>query len=183
VFEDLLPRYLSFIWGVVDSDDLPINVSREMLQEHSTLNAIKKKLVRKALEMLKTLADREDKGPYNKFYEGFGKNLKLGIIEDGANRVRLSKLVRFATSKSAGELVSLDDYVGRMKDSQKSIYYVAGESRDAVERSPFLERLVARGYEVRRLSVGAVARLTGVAVGAVPGGPHRRVRRPAPARV
>ena len=118
VFEDLLPRYLGFIHGVVDSDDLSINVSREMLQEDKALTAIKKKLVRKALEMLKGLADREDKTAYNKFFDGFGKHLKLGIIEDGANRPRLAKLLRFYSSKSGDQYTSLDDYVGRMKENQ-----------------------------------------------------------------
>lgn len=147
MFEDLLPRWLSFIWGVVDSDDLPINVSREMLQQDKALNAIKKKLVRKSLELIKSVSDREDRTAYNKFYDAFGKSLKLGVIEDGSNRQRIAKLLRFASSKS-DEPTSFDDYVARMKENQQNIYYVAGESRAALEKSPFLERLVDRGFEV-----------------------------------
>jgi len=147
-FDDLLPRYLAFIWGIVDSDDLPLNVSREMLQENKVLRMIKKKITRKALEMVKHLADGEDQNKYEQFWEAYGKNIKLGVIEDSSNRDRLSKLLRFYSSKSGDKMTSLDDYVSRMKEDQKGIYYIAGESKDEVEKSPFLERLLKRDYEV-----------------------------------
>jgi HSP90 family molecular chaperone len=147
-FDDLLPRYLNFIFGVVDSDDLPINVSREMLQEDKSLSAIKKKLVRKSLELVKKLADQEDPTDYNIFWNNYGKNIKLGLIEDTNNKPRLQKLLRFYSSKSNGTLTSLDDYITRMKENQKGIYYVAGESEEQVKKSPFLENLIARDFEV-----------------------------------
>eukprot|EP00246_Nothoceros_aenigmaticus_P013307 TRINITY_DN451_c0_g1_i2.p1 TRINITY_DN451_c0_g1~~TRINITY_DN451_c0_g1_i2.p1 ORF type:complete len:621 (+),score=133.76 TRINITY_DN451_c0_g1_i2:125-1987(+) len=168
-FDDLLPKYLSFLKGIVDSDTLPLNVSREMLQQHSTLKTIKKKLVRKALDMIRrmneedpdefhaettsdggTAIEKGDKaGKYGKFWTEFGKAIKLGIIEDAANRVRLSKLLRFQSSKSAGKFTSLDQYVMRMKPGQKQIYYITGQSREELERSPFLEKLLTKGYEVK----------------------------------
>jgi heat shock protein beta len=145
-FEELVPKYLSFLKGIVDSDSLPLNVSREMLQQHSSLKTIKKKLVRKALDMIRKLAEGdgdEDKAEgeeaekaegeevaeskYDKFWKEYGKAIKLGVIEDSSNRTRLAKLLRFHTSKSGGKLTSLEDYVGRMKDGQKQIYYLAGE--------------------------------------------------------
>jgi len=146
---ELLPRYLNFVRGVVDSNDLPLNVSREMLQQSKTLKVIRKKLVRKALEMFKHLADDEDKSKYTTFFEQFGKSIKLGLIEDSANKTKLSKLLRFQSSKTEGEdMISLDDYVARMKDEQEYIYYHADESRAKVEDSPFLERIKAKGFEV-----------------------------------
>jgi len=166
-FEDLVPRYLNFLRGVVDSDDLPLNVSRETLQQHKVLKVMGKKLVRKALEMLRKLAAQgpaksndEDEGgeeddeeddeedPYIKFWEAFGKNIKLGIIEDSANRSKLQKLLRFKTNKSGEGYVSLEDYVENMPEWQKSIYYISGESVEAVENSPFLEKLKTKGLEV-----------------------------------
>lgn len=146
-FKDLLPKYLSFIKGVVDSDDLPLNVSREILQEHKILKVIKKKLVRKAIAMFQLLAEEEDKEKYLEFYKNYATSIKLGIIEDAANRTRLSQLLRFWSSKT-GELTSLADYVSRMKEGQTQIYYLAGESKDQVASSPLLERLVKKGYEV-----------------------------------
>lgn len=143
-FEDLMPKYLSFITGVVDSDDLPLNVSRETLQQHKLLKVIKKKLVRKALEMIKKMTPEE----YAKFFAQYGTAIKLGLIEDYSNRTRLSKLLRFASSNHAEDLTSLEDYVERMKSKQESIYFAAGQSRDEVEKSPFVERLLKRGYEV-----------------------------------
>ncbi|XP_050696057.1 endoplasmin-like isoform X1 [Eriocheir sinensis] len=142
-FQDMMPSYLSFIRGVVDSDDLPLNVSRENLQQHKLLKVIKKKLVRKTLDMIKKLEPEE----YDKFWKEFSTNLKLGAIEDSANRTRLAKLLRFLSS--AGEkLTSLSDYVERMKEKQEHIYYIAGASRAEVENSPFVERLLKKGYEV-----------------------------------
>ena len=164
-FDELLPKYLSFIKGIVDSDTLPLNVSRETLQQHTSLKTIKKKLVRKALDMFRKLAeegkDAEDDGEkpegeetdveetkYEKFWKNFGKAIKLGIIEDASNRVRLAKLLRFETSKSDGKLVSLEQYVERMKEGQKSIYYITGESIEALKNSPMLEKLIAKDFEV-----------------------------------
>jgi len=191
-FDDFLPRYLNFIAGVVDSDDLPINVSRETLQENKILRVIRKKLVRKVLEMLRKLAetdeaadDEEDEeddevvdtsddaesdskkegeeaaeeeeeaageeegsAEYNKFWEEFGKNIKLGVMDDAANRGKLVKLLRFVTSESDGKWTSLEQYVDRMKDWQDSIYYIAAENTEACEKSPFMARWRAKGLEV-----------------------------------
>jgi heat shock protein beta len=190
-FDEFLPRYLNFIVGVVDSDDLPINVSRETLQENKILRVIRKKLVRKVLEMLRKLsedesddddddddeeeeeedeetaadaeaeakkdaeeAEEEDDDAlsvnekYNQFWEQFGKNIKLGIMEDAGNRAKLVKLLRFKSSKSEGTWTSLDQYVSRMKDWQDTIYYIAGESPDACAKSPFMEKLKDKDVEV-----------------------------------
>eukprot|EP01026_Neomeris_dumetosa_P057149 TRINITY_DN524_c0_g1_i3.p1 TRINITY_DN524_c0_g1~~TRINITY_DN524_c0_g1_i3.p1 ORF type:complete len:809 (-),score=211.28 TRINITY_DN524_c0_g1_i3:419-2845(-) len=179
-FEDLLPRYLSFLAGLVDSDSLPLNVSREMLQQLEALKTIKKKLVRKALDMIKKMAeaelkarkkaakdekdkaedeeeeeeeeeteiDEEEAKKYTTFWNEFGKAMKLGIIEDSQNRNRIAKLIRFQTSLSKIELTSLDEYIERMKEGQKNIYYVAGQSYDEVANSPFVENLLVKGYEV-----------------------------------
>lgn len=191
-FDDFLPRYLNFIAGVVDSDDLPINVSRETLQENKILRVIRKKLVRKVLEMLRKLSendasddgeddDEEDKDAdtsadaeidekkssggvkgedeeaeeeeeentaYKNFWEQFGKNIKLGVMDDAANRSKLIKLLRFMSSGSDGKWTSLEQYVDRMKDWQDSIYYIAAENVEACEKSPFMEKMRAKGLEV-----------------------------------
>jgi len=178
-FEDLLPRYLNFIKGVVDSDDLPINISRETLQENKLLRVIRKKLIRKAIEMVQIMAKNEqralkekegtgaqeddseyadeetpaDEGvdpiqKYKTFIENFGISLKLGVIDDSSNRQRLAKLLRFKTSKSDGRYVGLEEYVSKMKEDQKYIYFISGESVEAVQTSPFLEKLRKRGYDV-----------------------------------
>lgn len=168
-FEDLLPRYLNFIRGVVDSDDLPLNVSRETLQQHKILKVMGKKLVRKALEMLRKLAtgkgddDSEDetaekttsdvKGqdnshPYIKFWEEFGKSIKMGITEDSANRSKLAKLLRYKTSVSEDRYRSLEDYVADMPEWQNDIYFISGESIDAVKKSPFMEVATRKNIEV-----------------------------------
>lgn len=148
-FEEMLPRYLNFISGVVDSDDLPLNVSRETLQQHKLLKVIKKKLVRKALEMIKKIAeDDEDKEKYKTFWKQYGTNIKLGLIDDFANRSRLAKLLRFPTSHSSTDETSLNDYLARMKEGQTNIFFMAGSSREEAETSPFVERLLKRGYEV-----------------------------------
>jgi heat shock protein beta len=174
-FEDLMPRYLNFIRGVVDSDDLPLNVSRETLQQHKVLRVMGKKLVRKALEMLRKLANKAKKeeddsaeseegeegaegstdgtekaeDDYLKFWESFGKNIKLGLIEDSSNRTKLSKLLRFKSSFDDGEKWhSLEDYVSRMKDNQANIYYISGSSMEAVKDSPFMEKMRSKNLEV-----------------------------------
>lgn len=144
-FNDMMPKYLNFIKGVVDSDDLPLNVSRETLQQHKLLKVIRKKLVRKTLDMIKKIAEEQ----YNdKFWKEFGTNIKLGVIEDHSNRTRLAKLLRFQTSNSDTVLASLEQYVERMKEKQDKIYFMAGTSRKEVESSPFVERLLKKGYEV-----------------------------------
>lgn len=172
-FDELLPRYLAFIKGVVDSDSLPLNVSREMLQQNKVLKVIGKKMTRKVLAMIKALADAEKAGDgddeadddaepaadgdapkaadeqlkYGKFWKAFGKYIKMGVMEDSANRSRLAKLLRYTTSKSSKE-VSLETYVANMKDDQRNIYYISGESRDALAKSPAVERLLANDIEV-----------------------------------
>jgi len=172
-FDELLPRYLGFIKGVVDSDSLPLNVSREMLQQNKVLKVIGKKMTRKALAMIKSMADAEKRGDgeddedndeekeaaeeskdgdeeskYTKFWKAFGKYIKMGLIEDAANRTRLAKLLRYATSKSGDKEISLEDYVANMKEDQKNIYYISGEDKDSLLKSPSVEKLLAKDIEI-----------------------------------
>jgi len=168
-FEDLLPKYLNFIRGVTDSDDLPLNVSRETLQQHKILKVMSKKLVRKVLEMLRKLSTSADKktdedgeevesegedkeDPYIKFWDQFGKSIKMGIIEDAPNRSKLAKLLRYKSSKSGDGYVSLDAYVANKPEWQKGIYFIAGETLDACKKSPFVETAVRKGIEVIYMS-------------------------------
>merc|ERR1711935_365729 len=159
-FDELLPKYLGFIKGVVDSDSLPLNVSREMLQQNKVLKVIGKKMTRKALAMIKALADedkkdnddeeedKEEATKYETFWKSFGKYIKMGLIEDAANRTRLAKLLRYATSKSGEKEISLEDYVSNMKDDQKNIYYISGEDKESLLKSPSVEKLLSKDIEI-----------------------------------
>lgn len=170
-FEDLFPRYLNFVRGVVDSDDLPLNVSREHLQQNKIMRVITKKLVRKVLELLKKMS-KEDEGldddeeggeekkakdsdgetVYEKFYKEFGKNLKMGCYEDDSNRSKISKLLRFQTTKSETKEISLDKYLDNMPEKQDSIYYVSGESIEVIEKLPNLQMFRKKNIEVLLLT-------------------------------
>ena len=147
-FDDLLPRWLKFVRGVVDSDDLPLNVSREILQKSKVLNIINKRLVRKSLDMIREIAEAEDESQYVMFWNNFGKYLKVGIIEDDKNRNEIAELLRMFSAKSGEEYTSLDKYVAAMPEKQKAIYYVTGDGRENAAMSPVIEKLASRGYDV-----------------------------------
>merc|ERR1712188_43014 len=184
-FEDLLPRYLNFVRGVVDSDDLPLNVSREQLQQNKIMKVISKKLVRKVLELMKKLAKEDDSGDdddeekddeeekeekeekkddeekkdkkeeestWSKFYKEFNKNLKMGCYEDDSNRSKISKLLRFLTSKSTDKEISLDKYLDQMGENQESIYYMSGDQMETMSKAPALQIFKKKDIEVLMLS-------------------------------
>jgi molecular chaperone HtpG len=144
--EDLIPEYLNFVRGIVDSEDLPLNISRENLQQSKILKVIRKSLVKRCMELFEEIS--EDKENYKKFYEQFGKNLKLGIHEDSTNRAKIGNFLRYFTSNAKEEACGLKDYVSRMKENQKDIYYITGESKEHVMNSAFVERVTKRGFEV-----------------------------------
>ncbi|XP_050205996.1 heat shock protein 90-6, mitochondrial [Mercurialis annua] len=145
---ELFPRYLSFVKGVVDSNDLPLNVSREILQESRIVRIMRKRLVRKAFDMILGISMSENREDYEKFWDNYGKYMKLGCIEDRENHKRIAPLLRFFSSQSEEEMISLDEYVENMKPEQKDVYYIASDSVTSAKNTPFLERLIEKDLEV-----------------------------------
>lgn len=143
--DELIPEYLNFITGIVDSNDLPLNVSRESLQQNKIIKIIKRNIIKKSIELFNEIAEDDEK--FKTFYEQFSKNIKLGIHEDTVNKDKLIELLRFKTSNSGDNLVPLKDYVERMKKDQKEIYFITDESVSSISKSPFLEQLHNKGYE------------------------------------
>jgi molecular chaperone HtpG len=144
--EDIIPDYMKFVKGVIDSEDLPLNISRETLQQNKIMKVIKKNVMKKCMDLFNTIAEDADK--YKIFYEQYNKNIKLGIHEDSTNRQKLASFLRFESSKSGDGTISLDEYINNMKEGQKGIYYITGESKRSVNNSPFLEKLRKRDIEV-----------------------------------
>jgi len=144
--EDILPEYLKFVRGVVESEDIPLNISRETLQQNKILKVIGKNVIKKVFEIFNKIATDPDK--FRIFYEQYNKSIKLGIHEDSNNRNKLIPLLRYETSNSNGDQISLDDYIENMKEGQTCIYYITAESVKSITDSPFMERLKAKNYEV-----------------------------------
>jgi molecular chaperone HtpG len=144
--DDIVPDYLKFVKGIVESDDVPLNISREMLQQNKVMKVIGKSVVKKIIDMCVSISEDVDK--FRIFYEQYSKNIKLGIHEDATNRTKLCGLLRYETTNSNGDQISLDDYIDNMKEGQQHIYYISGESTKSIVNSPFLERLKKKEYEV-----------------------------------